>query len=196
MTDVRTDVHERDVLVASVRRQRRPDQLERLLRRVRFDVHDAGLQAGALGRRHPVLHFLLAGGGDQHLDLVGVVRCPAQDLEIEVDFIERERNVLVGLGLDGELELLLFLAGRDDNLLGDDHRGRECQRDVAVAAAEALGAPAEGIGDLLHVRDVAVHDDVLGQRLDRIALETERALAGIGKLDQLDRRRRDVDSDQ
>ena len=118
--------------------QRRGDQLEGLLRRVGLDVHHPRLQAGGLGDRHAVLDLFLARGGDQHLDLVGVVGRRAEDLEVEVDLVERERDVLVGLGLDRELEVLLLLAGGDDDLLGDHHRRGQRQGDVPVAAAEAL----------------------------------------------------------
>ena len=97
---VRADVDQRDVLVAPVRGQRRRDQAERFLRRVGLDVHHARLQARGLGDRDAVLDLLLARGGDQHLDLVGIVRRRAEDLEVEVDLVERERDVLVGLGLD------------------------------------------------------------------------------------------------
>src|SRR6185312_2724960 len=103
MGDVGADVDEGDVLVAAVGRQRRRDHAERLLRRVRLDVHHRRAQAGRLGDRHAVLDLLLARGRDQHLDLVGVVRRGPQDLEIEVDLVERERDILVGFRLDGEL---------------------------------------------------------------------------------------------
>ena len=196
MTDVRTDVDERDVLVAAVGGKRRADQLESLLRRIRFDIHDARLEPGRLGSGNAVFDLLFARSGDQNLDLVGVRRRRTQDLEIEVDLIERERDVLVRLRLDRQFELLLFLAGRDDNAFGDNHRGREGHRDVAVAAAEAFPATAQPLRNLLHVRYIAVGDDVLRKRLDGVAFQAEPGLPSLGKLDQLDRRRRDVDADQ
>ena len=97
---VGADVDQRDVLVAPVGRQRRRDQPECLLRRVRFDVHHQRPQARGFGDGYAVLDLLLARRGDQHLDLVGVVRGRPQDLEVEVDLVQRERDVLVGLGLD------------------------------------------------------------------------------------------------
>ncbi len=54
----------------------------------------------------------------------------------------------------------------------------------------------QGVADLVEVRDVAVLDDVLRQRLDRVPLEPVGALAGLGELDHLDRGRRDVDPDE
>jgi hypothetical protein len=120
----------------------------------------------------------------------------AQDLEIEVDLVEGERNVLVRLGLDGQLELLLLLAGGHDDLLGDDHRRGQRHGDVAVAAAQALPRALERIADLVQISDVAVLDRVAPERLDRVPLEAVRALAGFGELDELDGGRRDVDADQ
>jgi hypothetical protein len=99
-----------------------------------------------------------------------------ENLEIEVDLVERERDVLVRLGLDRQLELLLFLARRDDNAFGDDHRRRKSEGDVAVSAAEALPSAPQPFRNLFHVGDVSVSDDVLGQRLDRVAFEPEPAL--------------------
>ncbi len=177
-------------------RQRRRDQAEDFLRGIGLDVHHPGLQAGGLGDGDAVLDLFLARRGDQDLDLVGVVRRWAQDLEIEVDLVQREGDVLVGLGLDGKLEFLFLLAGRDDDLFGDDHRGRQRHGNIAVAAAEAFPAPLERIADLVQVGDVAVGDKVLRQWLDRIPFEPVSSLAGLREFDQFDRRRRDVDSNQ
>ena len=100
-----------------------------------------------------------------------------EDLEVEVDLVERERDVLVGLGLDRELEVLLLLAGGHDDLLGDHHGGRQGEGDVAVPGAEALPGPLQPVAHLVQVGDVAVGDDVLGQRLDDVPLEPADALA-------------------
>ena len=97
---VGADVDQGDVLVAPARGQRRRDELESLLHRVGLDVHHPRLQAGGLGDGDPVLDLFLAGGRDQHLGLLGIVRRRADGLEVEVDLVEREGDVLVGLGLD------------------------------------------------------------------------------------------------
>ena len=77
---------------------------------MRLDVEHRGLQAGGFGQALPVLHAVLARGGDQHLDVAGRGRARADDAEVEADFVERERDVLVGLGLDLQLELLVAQA--------------------------------------------------------------------------------------
>ena len=174
----------------------RGDELERLLHRVGLDVHHPRLQARGLGHGDPVLDLFLAGGGDQHLGLLRIVRRRADRLEVEIDLVERERDVLVGLGLDQQLQVLLPLAGRNDDLLGDDHRGGQRERDVPVPAAQPLVGALQGVGDQVQVGDVAVGDDVPDQRLDGVALEPIGSLAGFGELDELDGGRADVDADQ
>ena len=196
VADVGADVDQRDVLVAAVGGQRRANQLECLLRRVGLDVHDARLEAGRFSRGDAILDFFLARRGDQDLDLVGIVGGRAERLEIEVDLVERERDVLVGLGLDGQFELLFLLAGRNDDFLRDDHRGGQCKRYIAVSAAEALPGPTQGVRHLVEIDDIAVGHDVAGERLDRIALEPERPAPDGGQFDELDGRRRDVRADQ
>ena len=125
MHDMGADVDQGDVLVAAVGRKRRRDHHERFLGGVRLDVHDPRLEPGGIGDRHAVLDLFLARGGDQDFDFLGIVGRRSKDLEIEIDLVERKRDVLVGLGLDLQLQLLFLLAGRDDDLLGDDHgRGK------------------------------------------------------------------------
>ncbi len=85
-----------------------------------------------------------------------------------------------------QFKLLLPLPGGNDDLLGDDHRGRQRERDVVVPAAEPLVRALEGVRDQVQVGDVAVGDDVAHQGLDRIALEPIRALPRFGELDELD----------
>ena len=102
---------------------------------------------------------------------------------------------MVGLCLDLKFELFLRLTGWNDDFLGDDHGRREGESDVAVTRSEALMRPAQRVGDLIEVGNVAVGDHVLGQRLHGVAFEAVCALAGLGQLDQLERGRADVDPD-
>ena len=55
---------------------------------------------------------------------------------------------------------------------------------MLVAAAEALVRAAERLADLVEIDDVAVGDQILGERFDRVALEPIGSLAGFGELDQ------------
>ena len=127
------------------------------------------LQAGRLGDRDPVLDLLLARGGEHDFHVFGAVGGRADDVEVEADLVERERDVLAGLGLDLHFELVLGQAGRQHDLLGD-HRGRRhAQRDVLGAGAALFPQPAHRFGHAVDVFDVAVDDGVARQRSTRSA---------------------------
>ena len=110
--DARAEVDDGDVLVAALARQLLADQLEGGLHGVGLDVHHQRLQPRRLGDRDAVLDLLLAGGGDQDLDFFRSRRRGPEHLEVEVDLVERERDVLVRLAFDLDLELFLAQAGR------------------------------------------------------------------------------------
>src|SRR5439155_10153050 len=129
-------------------------------------------------------------------EFVGVGRRRPEDLEVEVDLVERKGDVLVGLGFDRELEVLLFLPGRHDDLLGDHHGGGQGKGNVPVAGGEPLPGALQPVADLVQIYNVAVGDDVLGQGFDDVPFEPVDALAHVRELDQLDRGRADVDADQ
>ena len=69
-------------------------------------------------------------------------------------------------------------------------------RDVLGAGAERFQRAPHRFGDRFEVRDVAVDHRVLGQRLDGVALDALRALAGVGQLDHLDGGGTDVHAEQ
>src|SRR5205823_11780635 len=114
----------------------------------------------------------------------------------QIDFVEREGNVLVRLGLDLKLKLFFGLSCWDDDFLGYYHRRGQGERDVSVAASQTLVRASQGVGHLIEVGDIAVGHHVLRQRLDGVSLQPVRALPGLGKLDQLERGRAHVDTDQ
>ena len=172
------------------------DQLEGGLRGVGLDVHHDGLQAGGLRRGDAVLDLFLAGGRDQHLDLVLAGGRRAEDLEVEVDLVQGEGDVLVGLALDLDFHVLFALVAGQDHLLGDDRRGRQGQRDVLDPGAEGLVGALDRLARGLDIGDVAVHHRVLGQRLDRVALDAVDVSAGFRDLHHLHRRRADVAADE
>ena len=144
---------------------------EGFLSRVGLDVHDPRLQAGRIGNRYPVLDLFLARGGNQDFHLLGIVRRRSQDLEVEVDFVKRKRDVLVRFGLDLELKFVFGLSGRDDDFLGNDHRSRQRHGDVAVAGAEPLVGSAQRFATWSRLAMLPSLTDVLGQRLDGIPLQ-------------------------
>jgi hypothetical protein len=91
---------------------------------VGLDVQHHRLQACGLGQALAVLHAVLAGGGDQHLDIAHRRGAGADDAEVQADLVQRERDVLVGLGLDLQFQLFFAQAGRQHDLLGDHGRLR------------------------------------------------------------------------
>ncbi len=196
MRDMGADVDQSDVLVASVGGERGGDQAKDLLRGVRFHVHNRRLQPGGLRDGNPVLDFFLAGGGDQDFDFVDVVRRRTQNLEVKVDLVQRKRNILVGLGLDGQFEFFFLLPGGDDDFLGNDHGRGERHGHETVATAHALPCPLQRVADLVEVGDIAVGNRVAGQGLDGVTLEAIGALAGLRQFHQLERSRCNIDPDQ
>ena len=110
----------------------------------------------------------------------------ADHAEVEADFVQREGDVLVGLGLDLDFEFLLGHAAGQDDLLGDDGRGRQRHGHVLGAGAAFLDHPAHGLGHFVEFLDVAVGDPAALQRLDRAALQHQVAVLVTAELDQLD----------
>ena len=147
------------------------DAAHRQARGMRLDVEHHRLQAGGLGQALAVLHAVLARRGDQHLDVADRRRARADDAEVEADFVERERDVLVGFGLDLQLELFLAQAGRQHDLLGDDRRLRHRHHDLLGRGAALRDDALDGFGDLVELLDLAVGDPALFEALGAEALE-------------------------
>ena len=120
-----------------------------------------------------VLDLLLARGGDEHVQFAVDVVGFADDLKIEIDFVEGEWNVLVGLGLDLHLHLLLAQTVRQKNLLGDDGGGRQRHRNLLDARTHATQCALERLGHRFEIYDVSVRDGVAWQGLDRITFDAD-----------------------
>ncbi len=73
------------------------DMVDRAPHGIGLDIDHDRLQPRRLGHGHPVVDLLLARGRNQHVDVVGRLRNGPEHLEVEVDFVEGERDVLVGL---------------------------------------------------------------------------------------------------
>src|SRR5882762_1001288 len=190
------DVGDRDVLVLAAAGQRLHHQRQGRLLREGLDVHHQRLEAGEMRDRDTVLDLLLACGGDQHLLILGVVRRRAERLEIQIHFLERERNVLVRLAFDLDFELVLAQPRGHHDLLGDHRAGRHRHRDVLGARAEALVRALHRIGCLLEVADVAVDHGIAKERLDGVALDSVGTFARFDDLEHLYGRRADVQPEQ
>ena len=118
----------------------------------------------------------------------------AEDLVVEVDVLDVEGDVLLGLPGDGLGQFGLG-HGRQRDLLDDDGGARERGGDLRGLDAAALEEPPDGVGDGRAVDDGAVDDGVgrdgLGAEADDLV-----ALARGLELDRLDGARPDVESDE
>src|SRR5262249_54439197 len=139
-----------------------------------------------------ILDLLLARGGDEHLDLILAGGGRTQHLEVEVDLVEGERNVLVGLALDLDFHLFFPLVAREDHLLGDHRGAGKREGDVLDSRTEVLVGALDSLARRLDVGNVAVDDSVLRQRLYRVTFYAVDITPGLGDLDHLDGRRTDV----
>ena len=82
-----------------------------------FDVENGRLQSSGLRQPLAILDTILARCSDQHLDITGRRLAWADHAKVETDFIEGERDVLVGFRLDLNFELFVPQASRQDDLL-------------------------------------------------------------------------------
>ena len=165
-----------------------------VLQREGIDVHDdrraarLGDDAGVVGdllllRRHEQhVHRRLAAGRPAGLD----------DLVVEVDVLDVERDVLLRFPVDGLRDFGLGHLGNGD-LLDDDGVARERRRDIAGLDLAAVEEPADRVGDGRAVDDGAV-DDAVGRH--RLAAEGGDLVAAPGRLElhRLDRARTDVEA--
>ena len=117
------------------------------------------------------MHFFFAGCSDQYVHITGGVGARANHTEVETHFVQGKRDVLVGFGFDLHFELQVTQATRQDDALGDDSRGRQCQRHIFGAGATLLDQAAHSFGHLIEFFNVAVHDPATLQRLDGTAFQ-------------------------
>ena len=65
----------------------------------RLHIHDPCLQAQCVKRVLTAFDILVFARGQQNIDHVGVTRRGSEHFEIQADFIQRIRNVLIGFDL-------------------------------------------------------------------------------------------------
>ncbi len=155
-------------------------------RGVGFDVDDDGLEAGSFSQTLAVLDFLAAGSGYQYLDIAGRRGARADHAEIEADLFKRERDVLVGLRLDLDLQFGFRHAAGKDDFLGDDGRRGQRHGDTLGACAAFLHHTTDGLGNFVEFLDVTIGDPAALQGLDRTAFEHQVPGLVAAQLNQLD----------
>src|SRR6266516_7749997 len=93
-------------------------------------------------------------------DLFRSRRRRSHHLKVQVDFLERKWDVLVGFGFDLHLQFFIAQPRWYDDLLGD-HRGRgQGQGDVFCARRHSLPAALHGVDHGVEVGNVAIQDGV------------------------------------
>ena len=117
-------------------------------------------------------------------------------VEVQADFVQRERDVLAGFGFDLHFELVFGQAGRQDDFLGDDGGRRHAERDVLGLAAAFFPDAQDRIRHRFDVFDVAVDDGAARQRLGRHSAPAALRLCRRRQLHQSHAGRTDVDPDQ
>mmetsp|Transcript_18076 Transcript_18076/g.43210 ORF Transcript_18076/g.43210 Transcript_18076/m.43210 type:complete len:307 (-) Transcript_18076:822-1742(-) len=190
------DLEQRDQRILALIGQGRHQPADGHAGGMRFDVEHHGLQAGRFRQALAVLDAILARGGDQHLDVAHRSRARANDAEVQTDLVERERDVLVGLGFHLQLELFFPEAGRQHDAFGDHGRlGHRQRRITSLGAAAGHHAP-HGIGHLVEFLDLPVGNPALLEGLARKAFQHELATLGLAQFHQLDAGGADIETDQ
>ena len=162
---------------------------------MRLDVKHHGTKAGRLGQTLPVLDAVLSGRGDQHFNVAHRGLARPDDAKIQADFVERERDVLVGFGFDLNLELFLAKPCGEHDLLGDDRGLRHGHHHVLGLAAALGDDSAHRVSNLFELLDLAVGDPALLETLGGKTLQNVVSRIVLTQLNELDARRADVESD-
>ena len=148
--------------------------LEGVLQGEGVDVDDDRRAAGLGDHAGVVADLLFLGGDEQHFHAAARVRAGAgvQDLVIEVDVLDVERDVLLRLPVDrfGQLRLGHH---RERDLLDDDGAPRQRGAHVLGLEGTALEDALDRVRDRGGVDDGAVDDGVGGHRLDAECGHTE-----------------------
>ena len=163
---------------------------------IRFNVYDGRFEPGSFCQTLSVLHFFTPGCGNQHIDVAGGIFAGAHDAKVETYFIQRERDVLIGLGLDLHLQLLVSHAPWQGDFFGDDSRGWQRQGNVFSAGATFFDKPAQCIGDFVEFFDVSICNPTGLQRLDSAAFQDQTPRFIAPQFHQLDTGGTDVDTQQ
>ena len=158
-----------------------------------LDIDDARVQARGRHRGAALLDVLGTRGHQQHVHGFGVLLRGAQHFEVVGDFIHREGDVLVGLHLDLGFQVGIVQVARHLDHLGDRRIAADRDGNFLGAHAGAAHGAGDRLADGIRVDDGLFVHGVLGSGLGRIGVDRVLA-ARQGQLDQLDRRRRDIEA--
>ena len=162
----RANIHHRDGQLIVTTTQLRLQQAVSAFEGIRLDIdHFRGKPSERKGCLAD-LDVLLAACSQQHLYPFGVTRRRPLHFEIDGDFFQRVRNVLIGLDLQLVFQVVLGKTRFHFDGLGDDSRTRHSNRG-RLDAGLGLGQHArKRLTDPLQLGDVLLYHCVRWKRLD------------------------------
>ena len=163
------------------------DKLKRRLDRQRLHVKHHRPESARLGHGNAVFDFFLARGSDQDLNIARTSWRRPDDLKVQIDLVERKRNVLIGLGLDVELHFLLAQPIRKHDFLGNDGRSRQRHRDVLHPGTKTSNKSPDAFGDGVQIGDVPVDHRVARKGFDCVPLHADASLLTFSEFHHLHR---------
>src|SRR5262249_45489942 len=128
-------------------------------------------------------------------DVHGLAAGRLEDHVVQVDVVDVEGDVLLGLPAD-RLRQLLGGHGRQRDLLDDDRVAREGGPEVGIPDVQGGNDTVDGVDDQGAVHDGAVDDRLGGEGLEARLYEAIAAPLRVLELDEFDRRGPDVQTDQ
>jgi hypothetical protein len=169
--------------------------LERVLQREHVNVDDGRRPSGLRNHVGVVADLVFLRGDQQHFHAALILTgAGLEDFVIEVDVLDVERDVLLGLPVDRLREFSLGHRRQGDLL--DDHRiARQRCRDVFGLEPLVAEQAADRIRHGAAIDDGAVDDAVGGDRLDAHRRDAISLARGF-QFDRLDRARTDVETNQ
>jgi hypothetical protein len=174
-------------------RRKAARKLEHVLDGEGVDVDDHRAELGVAGELCVVLDLVSLGGYEEQIHLAGLGPL-AQNFVVDLDVLDVEGDVLLGLPLD-----LLGELGRGHHrhgdLADDDGLARDAHRHILGLDFLVLEEPRQGLADSAAVHDVAVDDGLRRKRGETEPHELE-PLTAVLQLANLDRARTDVDPDE
>ena len=166
-----------------------------ILEREGLDVDNHRIQAGSVYGGLALLHIFSTCGNQQHVHEFGIFFIRSDNFEVEADLLHRKRNVLVRLNFDLPFEVSFRQARRHLNDLGDRRIAADCHRNVGRLGACPFDGAADRFADCLGIDDRLFANRAGWCGFRRIRLDAK-ALAALRKLNELDRRCRDIEAQQ
>ena len=165
-----------------------------ILHGVCLDVDDDGYKARCLDHGQIIVHDFLATCGHQHVHFFRIGLRRSQYLKIEIHFVQRVRNITVGIQLDLAQALRVGEVRRHFDEFGDDVCRRYRHGGVLVTRARAPDGFLHRLRDLVHIGDLVFHHRILRQGFHGIMLDNIlRAVAA--QFEHFDGGRTNVDPD-